>query len=109
MVSYWVPCDGRPDDCSDAAWFRVTDGWGYRTEDNPAGPSDAPTFRLIDGFAYPMLRMSNDAPTFEVIGSFVYAAGGTAWFRIEKRSREQRVRNDATSRHNERIEDDTDV
>jgi hypothetical protein len=63
------------------------DGWGYRTEDNPAGSSDAPTFRVVDGFAYPTLSMPNEGPTFEVIGSFVYAAGGTAWFRIEDRGR----------------------
>ena len=88
VVSYWIPYDGHPDGCSDAAWFRVTDGWGYRTEDNPAGSSDAPTFRLIDGSAYPTLSTRNDAPTFEVIGSFVYAAGGTAWFRIEERAPE---------------------
>jgi hypothetical protein len=92
VVSFWVPCQGHPDGSFDVAWFRVVDGWGYRTEHNPAGSSAAPTFRVIDGFAYPTLSLSGDPPTFEVIGAFVYAPGGIAWFRIEERDRETTVR-----------------
>jgi hypothetical protein len=91
VVSYWVPCAGHPDGSSEVAWFRVVDGWGYRTDDNPAGCSDAPTFRVIEGFAYPTLSRCEDAPTFEVIGSFVHAVGGTAWFRVEERDGETSV------------------
>jgi hypothetical protein len=87
VVSYWFPFDGHPDGASDLAWFRVVDGWGFRTESNPAGPSESPCFRMIDGFAYPTLSLPNDVPTFEIIGSFVYAATGTAWFRIDERAR----------------------
>jgi hypothetical protein len=85
VAAYWIPFDGHPDGPSEHAWFRVVDGWGYRTATNPAGEADAPSFRLIDGFAFPTLSLPDDSPTFEVIGSFVYAPQGTAWFRIEQR------------------------
>jgi hypothetical protein len=87
MISYWVPYEGHPDGSSEVPWFRVVDGWGYRTENNPAGASDTPSFRVVDGYAYPTLSMPGDAPTFELIGSFAYGRRGTAWFRIEQRVR----------------------
>ena len=86
MVSYWFPADGHPDGESDVAWFRVVDGWGYRTEVNPAGLSEFPCFRMIDGWAHPTFGLPGDPPTFEIIGAFAYVDRGTAWFRIEERA-----------------------
>jgi hypothetical protein len=86
MVAYWVPYEGHPEGPSQVAWFKVVDGWGYRTAWNPAGVSESPCFRVLDGFAYPTLSMPDDDPTFEIIGSFVYSARGTAWFRIDDRA-----------------------
>lgn len=87
MVEYWLPFAGHPDGESDNAWFRVDDGVGYRTHDNPAGESADPCFVIRDGFAYPTLSLPGDPPTFEVIGSFAYPPQGTAWFRIERGAR----------------------
>jgi hypothetical protein len=87
MISYWFPFDGHPDGRSEAPWFRVVDGWGYRTNENPSGQSERPIFRVIDGYAYPTLSMPDDVPTFQLIGSYAYAPRGTAWFRIEERVR----------------------
>jgi hypothetical protein len=84
MITYWVPAYAHPDGWSDAVWFRVVDGWGYRAEQNPAGASVHPCFQVVDGYAYPTLSLPGDAvPTFQVVGSFVYQqAGGGPWFRI---------------------------
>ena len=84
MVSYWVPSYGHPEGMSEAVWFRVVDGWGYRAEQNPAGASMHPCFKVVDGYAYPTLSLPGDCvATFLIIGSFVYHdIGGGPWFRI---------------------------
>ncbi len=82
MAEYWFPDDGHPDGQSEVAWFRVSEGRGFRAPGNPAGESDAPCFTVIDGWAYPCLSTPGDPPTFQIIGSSVYAPTGTAWFRI---------------------------
>ena|SRR5690348_7110555 len=78
MVSYWIPFEGHPVGSSDVPWFRVVDGWGYRTSNKPAGASETPSFRITENYAYPILSLPDDAPTFEIIGSYAYAARGTA-------------------------------
>ena len=85
VVGHWFPTYGHPDGPSDASWFRVDNGWGYRTEDNPAGTSNSPCFRLIEGWAYPTLGLPGTPATFQMIGSFAYPATGAPWFRIEER------------------------
>ena len=78
----WLPADGHPDGPSDAAWFRVVDGWGYRTTGHPGGRSANPCFRVTNGWARPTFSLPGDAPTFQIIGSFAYADSGVVWFRI---------------------------
>jgi hypothetical protein len=85
VVGYWFPWYGHPDGESDAAWFRVVDGWAYRIDANPAGASESPTFRIIEGWAFPTLSLPGDELTFQIVGSFVYAEPGAAWFRVEER------------------------
>jgi hypothetical protein len=87
MVEYWFPYAGHPDGETDVPWFRVEDGHGYRTDDNPAGPSNSPCFGVIDGWAYPAVSLPGTEPTFQVVASFVYAPQGTAWFRIGRAPR----------------------
>ncbi len=88
MVEYWFPAYGHPDGPSDAAWFRVVDGLGYRTADSPTGSSESACFRLIYGWAYPTLGLPGDPPSFHVVGSFAYERrGGGPWFWIEQRAR----------------------
>jgi hypothetical protein len=87
MVDYWYPFAGHPDGESEAPWFRVLDGRGYRTEKNPAGASVTPAFSVIDGWAYPIISMPHTEPTFQIVGSFVYAPEGPAWFRIQSKGR----------------------
>jgi hypothetical protein len=85
-MGYWFPAYGHPDGPSDAPWFRVVNGCGYRTKDSPAGASESACFRLINGWAYPTLGLPGEPPTFQVVGSFAYARlGGGPWFRIEER------------------------
>jgi hypothetical protein len=84
MVDYWYPAAGHPEGHSNKAWFRVVEGWGFRTEQSPAGVSEDPCFRIIDDLAYPTLSMPNAAPTFMIVGSFAYSGSGAAWFRIER-------------------------
>jgi hypothetical protein len=79
---YWFPAYGHPDGPSTVPWFRVVDGWGYRTEHNPAGESSSPSFKLIDEWAHPTLALPRKQPTFQVVGTFVYAARGAPWFQI---------------------------
>jgi hypothetical protein len=86
VVSYWFPAYGHPEGASDVAWFRVIDGWGYRTTGNRAGASDSPCFRVIDGWAYPRLSLPDDPATFQIVGSFAYREQGGAWFRIRERA-----------------------
>lgn len=85
MVNYWFPAYGHPEGTSSQPWFRVVDGWGYRTEGNPAGLSASPIFRIIDGSVFPTLSLPEDTPTFQIIGSFAYAKRGGPWFSIEER------------------------
>ena len=85
VIKYWYPAYGHPDGPSDIAWFRVVDGWGYRTKHSPAGPSESPSFRMVADLAYPVLAMPGSPPTFQVIGSFAYTDRGAPWFRIEVR------------------------
>ena len=38
VVEYWYPAAGQlPDGLSTKAWFRVVEGWGFRTEHSPRG------------------------------------------------------------------------
>ena len=85
VVSHWLPWYGHPDGPAKEPWFRVVDGWGYRTASNPRGASKSPCFRLVDGFAYPVFGLPDDAPMFEIVGSFAYAGSGRAWFRVDER------------------------
>lgn len=79
----WFPFEGHPDGPSDVPWFRVTDSYGYRTPEHPAGESAAACFVVADGYAYPARGTDETtAPTFQIIGSFAYAPVGPAWFRI---------------------------
>jgi hypothetical protein len=82
MESYWFPAYGHPEGASEVAWFRVADGWGYRTPGNPAGESTEPSFKVRDDSAYPALGSREPAATFTILGSFVYHRSGPPWFRI---------------------------
>jgi len=84
MATYWCPADGHPDGPSDAAWFRVVAGWGFRTERHPAGASASPCFRVVDGMAFPTFSLPRTVtPTFQVVGSFAYHdVDGSPWFHI---------------------------
>ena len=57
VVEYWYPAARQPDGLSTKAWFRVVEGWGFRTEHSPAGTSKDPCFRIIDDLAFPTLSM----------------------------------------------------
>ncbi len=84
MTEYRYPYAGHPDGESHLAWYRVADGHGYSTDDNPAGASDAPCFAVIDGRAYPNESEQSIETTFQIIGSFAYASQGAAWFHIRR-------------------------
>jgi hypothetical protein len=84
--SSWFPAYGHPDGTSEVAWFRVVEGWGYRTPENPAGESAEPCFRVVDDLAFPALDSSEPAATFAIVGSFAYHGSGPPWFRIIARS-----------------------
>lgn len=87
VVFYWYPTDGHPDGPCERAWFRVVDGWGFRTAANPAGRSAHPCFRVLDGSACPTVSLPGDVPIFEIVGSFAYDESGVAWFRmVEERA-----------------------
>jgi len=82
VVFYWYPADGHPEGSCDTAWFRVVDGWGYRTAGHPAGRSAQPCFKVMDGWACPTLSLPGTAPTFRFIGSFACTDAGSVWFRL---------------------------